>query len=186
MDDLPELPLEKVLSYLSLEEVIKLRTVSRSCLWKIDNYKVKHLFYSRVPTGHILEKRRWISGAFAQNFIVSTRFESFFKTFGRSILSHLKHLRLYDLDPQTESSTAFTDALNSFRQLEELDLIGKSYSKKSHKRRELELNLPMLKSVLFEHMRGIEKVTLDAPMLKKVKIGGFRPRLFLDRSRRVG
>ena len=177
MDDLPELPFEKVLSYLSLEEVIKLRAVSRSCLWKIDNCKVKHLFYSRVPTEHILEKHRWVSGAFAQNFICSTRFESFFKTFGRSILSHLKHLRLYTPDAQAGNRTAFTRTLNSFVQLEELDLIGK-WNFCKLKRRQLKLNLPMLKSVQFELVSGIEKLTLNAPMLKKVKLN--RSPLFLD------
>ena len=178
MDDLPELPFEKVLSYLSLEEVIKLRAVSRSCLWKIDNYKVKSLCYSEVPIERIYERNRWVSGAYAQNFIVSTKFESFFKTFGRSILSHLKRLRLYAPDLRVESPTAFTDAINSFSYLEELDLIGKWYSKKNRERRELELNLPMLKSVQFKEVRGIEKFTLNAPMLKKVKLK--KSRLFLD------
>ena len=182
MDDLPELPFEKVLSYLSLEEVIKLRAVSRSCLWKIDNYKVKHLCYTRVPIGHIVKKHRWISGAFAQNFIVSIRFESFFKTFGRSILSHLRHLRLYDPDLHAGSPAAFTDALESFVQLEELDLIGKWILGRDYKRRQLKLNLNLrlLKSVQIDQVLGIEKVTLDAPVLKKVKIGGLRSRLFLD------
>ena len=179
MDELPELPFEKVLSYLSLKEVIKLRAVSRSCYWKVDNYKVKRLCCSRVPFGHIYEKHRWVSGAFAQNFIVSSRFESFFKTFGQTILSHLKHLRLYDPDFHAGSRTAFTDALNSFSQLEELDIIGKWIRKKSDKkRRQLELNLPMLKSIQFKRICGIEKLTLNAPKLKRVKLN--RSRLFLD------
>ena len=180
MDDLPELPFEKVLSYLSLEEVIKLRAVSRSCLWKIDNYKVKHLCYSRLPFGHIVEKHRWVSGAFAQNFIVSIRFESFFKTFGQTILSHLKHLRLYEPDFHTGSRTGFTRALNSFIQLEELNLIGKWILHIDPKQggRQLKLNLPILKSVQFEQVDGIEKLTLNAPMLKKVKLN--KSRLFLD------
>ena len=180
MNELPELPFEKVLSYLSLEEVIKLRAVSRSCLWKIDNYKVKRLFYSKVPTEHILEKHRWINGAFAYNFIVSTKFESFFKTFGQTIFSHLRHLRLYEPDFHAGSRTTFTRTLNSFVQLEELDLICKwNYLIDSkQKRRQLKLNLPMLKSVQFEHVCGIEKLTLNAPVLKKVKLS--RSRLFLD------
>ena len=178
MDELPELPFEKVLSYLSLEEVIKLRAVSRSCLWKIDNYKVKLLCYSRVPTGHIYKKHRWVSGAFAQNFIVSIRFKSFFKTFGQTILSHLKHLRLYEPDFHAESRTTFTSVLNSFVQLEELDIIDKWILRKDYKRRQLKVNLPMLKSVLFERVHGIEKLTLNAPILKRVKFN-FSP-LSLD------
>ena len=178
MDDLPELPFEKVLSYLSLEEVIKLRAVSRRWCNMVDNYKVKRLCYSEVAIGHIYEKHRWASGAYAQNFIVSTRFESFFKTFGRSILSHLKRLRLYAPDLRAESPTAFTDALNSFVQLEELDLIGKWNPKWDSKRRELELNLPVLKSVRFEHVKRIKKLTLNAPMLKKVTLN--RSSLFLE------
>ena len=178
MDELPELPFRKVLSYLSLEEVIKLRAVSRSFQWKIDNYRVKRLCYSRVPIGHIVEKNLWVSGAFAQNLIVSIKFESFFKTFGQSILSHLKHLRLYDPDPHAGSRTAFTRTLNSLGQLEELDLVGKYCWKIEEKQRQLKLNLPTLKSVLFERVHGIKKLTLDAPILKKVKIN--RSSLFLD------
>ena len=170
MDELPELPFRKVLSYLSLEEVIKLRAVSRSCQWMIDNYRVMHLCYSRVPIGHIIEKNLWVTGAFTQNLIVSTKFESFFKTFSQSILSHLKHLRLYDIDFNAGNRTAFTRMLNSLGQLEELDLVGKWILRTNNKQRQLKLKLPMLKSVLFEQVLGIKKLTLEAPNLKKVKI----------------
>ena len=178
MDDLPELPFKKMLNYLSLEEVIKLRAVSRRWCNMVDNYKVKSLCYSEVPVGHIYEKNLWARGAYAQNFIVSTQFESFFKTFGRSILSHLKRLRLYAPDLRAESLTAFNDVLNSFSQLEELDLIGKWNPTWDSKPRELALNLPMLKSVRFERVKRIEKLTLNAPMLKKVKLN--RSSFFLD------
>ena len=140
MNDLPVLPFEKVLSYLSLEDVIKSRAVSRSWCQMIDSFKVKSLCYSRHPEGFIYEKSRWVSGAFAQNFISSTRFEFFFKTFGQTILSHLKHLRLYAIDLHAVSRTAFTRALNSFGQLEELDLISKWNLPIDKKGRQLKLN----------------------------------------------
>ena len=179
MDDLPVLPFEKVLSYLSLEDLIKSRAVSRSWCKMIDSFKVKSLCYSEYRIGFIYERNRWVGGAFAQNFISSSRFELFFKTFGKTIFSHLKHLRLYALDLHAGSRTAFTRALNSFGQLEELDLIGKWNSKRNNKkRRQLTLNLPMLRSVHFNEVCGIEKLTLNAPMLQKVKVS--RSRLSLD------
>ena len=75
MDDLPELPFEKVLSYLSLEDRLKSRAVSRRWYWTINNFKVKSLCYLDHPAGFIRGKSRLVSGAFARNFISSSRFE---------------------------------------------------------------------------------------------------------------
>ena len=97
MDDLPELPFEQVLSYLSLEDLLKSRAVSRAWYNRIDNFKVKSLCFSNLPSGFIDGKSRLVSGVFVQNFISSTRFECFFGTFGQSILYNLKHLRLCEL-----------------------------------------------------------------------------------------
>ena len=123
MDDLPELPFEKVLSYLSLEDRFKLRANSRRWYKKIDSFKVKSLCYSERPSGFIFGKNRWVSGAFAQNFISSPRFESFVSAFDQLILSNLKYLRLCELRLTAENRTAFAQALQSFGQLQELDLI---------------------------------------------------------------
>ena len=114
MDDLPELPFEKVLSYLSLEEVIKPRAVSRRWCKMTDSFRVGSLCYSRDQKGFIWGKRRLVSGAFAQNFISSTRFASFFSTFGPSILSNLKRLRLCFVRLNEEDTMAFPEFLNSF------------------------------------------------------------------------
>ena len=111
--DLPELPLEKMLSYLSLEDLIKSRAVSRRWHKTIDSFKVKSLCYSSHPSGFIFGKSRLVSGAFARNFISSTRFASFFNTFGQTILSNLKHLRLCDLHLGEENEKAFFQVLNS-------------------------------------------------------------------------
>ena len=165
MDDLPELPFEKVLSYLNLEDRLKLGAVSRGCRQKIANSRVKTLCYSDRPSGFILEKSRWVSGAFAKNFISSTRFESFFNAYGRSIFANLKHLRLCDLNLDLENRTAFTRTLKSFGQLEQLDIIRAKCSRK----RTFTLNLPMLTGIHLENLSGIQKLTLNAPRLRKVK-----------------
>ena len=170
MDDMPELPFEKVLSYLSLEDLLKSRGVSRSWRNMIDSFKVKTLGYSSYPKDFIYEKNRWISGSFSHNFVVSTQFEDFFKTFGQTILSHLKHLRLYGLDLNAENRTAaFSRALNSFSQLEELDILYFTW-KFFFGREPLELNLPMLKRIQLKSVLTTNTLTLNAPMLKKVQL----------------
>ena len=166
MDHLPELPFEKILGYLSLEDLLKSRAISKSFQQKIDNYRVKSLCYSEHPSGFILGKGRWVSGAFAENFISSTQFELFFNTFSRSVLSSLKHLRLCDFIIGLKNRTAFARILNSFCQLEELDIIRAECNLK----REFTLSLPVLSRIHLDGLIGIEKLTLDAPNLKKVKL----------------
>ena len=161
MDDLPELPFLKVLSYLSLKDRLMLRAVSRSWYHKITNSRVKSLCFSERPIELIRDKSRWISGAFVQNFIHSTRFATFFNTYSQTILSNLKRLRLCDLDLNHVNGT-LAETLNSFGQLEELamDYSGGLID-------ELELNLPKLHSIQLVRPSGIMKLTLDAPKLKK-------------------
>ena len=170
MDDLPLLPFKKVLSYLKLRDRLKSRAVSRKWCQMVDSCKVESLCFSEEPIDWILKKHQVDSGVFAQNFISSSSFNGFFKAFGRSIFNYLKHLRLYGLDLQTGTGTAFTRTLNSFVHLEELDLIGKWIPEKNKKQRTFKLNLPMLKSVQFKNIHGIEKLTLNAPVLRKVKL----------------
>ena len=166
MDDLPELPFEKVLSYLSLQDRLKSRAVSRRWYHKINSFKVKSLCYSDRPIDCILRKNRWISGAFAENFISSIRFESFFKAYGQSVFSNLKHLRFCDLRLDLENRAAFTRTLNSFGQLEQLDIIrAKCVQGKIFK-----LNLSTATSIHLENLLGIEKLILDAPRLRKVSL----------------
>ena len=172
MDDLPELPFEKVLSYLSLKDRLKSRAVSRRWYHKIDSLRVKTLCYSKRPSEFIFQKSRLISGAFAQNFISSIRFECFFGTFGQSILSNLKHLRLCSLLLKEQNRTALTEALQSFAQLEELDLIHFGFPVSLRgPGREFELTLPMLTSIHIGSFSGVGRLTLDAPGLQKVRHG---------------
>ena len=166
MDDLPELPFEKVLSYLSLDDRLKTRAVAKRWYHKINSFKVKSLCYSSRPSDFISGKSRWVSGAFAQNFISSSRFATFFDTFGQTILSSLKRLRLCDLHLNERDRAAFARTLNSFSQLEELDIIRAKFDP----HQEFSLNLPMLTSLHFEGVNGIEKLTLEAPKLREVKI----------------
>ena len=165
MDELPDLSFEKVLSYLSLEDRLKARAVSRRWYHKINSFRVKTLCYSARSSDFIWGRSRWVSGAFTQNFISSIRFASFFDTFGQTILSSLKHLRLCDLD-LCENETAFT--LNSFDQLEELDIIRARLNQQDV----FNLNLPMLTRLQLEKVRGNQKLTLEAPRLREAKILG--------------
>ena len=165
MDDLPELPFEQVLSYLNLKDRLKARTVSRAWRNMFDRYPVKTLCYSQRPSGFIFEKSRWVSGAFAKNFISSSQFALFFDTYGQTILSSLKRLRLCDLDLSKRNGTAFARTLNSFSQLELLDIIRAEFNQQDV----LNLNLPMLTSFQLETLHGIKKLTLEAPRLRVVK-----------------
>ena len=172
MDDLPELPFEKVLSYLSLEDRLKARAVSRRWYHLINSFKVKSLCYSQRPTGFIVGKSRWISDAYAKNFIRSTRFSSFFNTFGPTILSNLKHLRICDLHLKAEDNGAspFVLTLNMFGQLEELDLINFTHPIASGLDVVVKLNLLMLTSIHLQEVKGIDQLILDVPRSKKVKL----------------
>ena len=166
MDDLPEVPFEKVLSYLNLRDRLQLSAVSRSCHEKIANSRVKTLCYSGSPLGFIWGKSRWVSGPFTENFISSTKFASFFDAYGHSVLSCLKQLRLCNFDLRESNETAFTRTLNSFGQLEELDIIRVQCCPQ----RKFELTLPMLTSIRLEDLTAERKLTLDAPRLRNVRI----------------
>ena len=167
MDDLPELPFEKVLSYLSLEDRLKARAVSRRWYHQINRFKVKTLCYSQRSAGFIEGKRRWVSGAFAKNFISSTRFDFFVNTFAPTILSRLKHLRLCDLRLNQDMRKLFVRTLESFDQLEELDIVGLT---NDGYHLGIDLELPMLSSIRIESVEKIEYVNLEAPRLLKVKL----------------
>ena len=166
MDDLPELPFERVLGYLSLEDRLKARAVSRRWYHKINSFRVKSLFYSDCPSDFIIGKRRLVSGAFAQNFISPSRIVTFFDTFGQSILSSLKHLRLCDLDLRESNETAFVRTLNSFGKLEDLNIVRVQCSQQ----REFKLTLPMLTSIHMEELSVNRKLTLDAPRLREIRL----------------
>ena len=171
MDDLPELPFEQILSYLSVEDRLKSRAVSRGWRRKFD-FKLKSLCCSEASTGFVWENARWVNGAFARNFIGSPRFASFLDTFGQSILSNLKRLRICWLDLNKKNATALVQTLNSFGELEELDHFSFFVrSKRSfYPGMRFELKLPMLTSIHFENVRGINTLVLDAPRLRKVGI----------------
>ena len=166
MEQLPELPFEQVLSNLNFEDRLKARTVSRAWRNKFDSYPLQSLCYSQRPSDFIFEKIRWVSGAFAKNFISTNLFAPFFDTFGQTILSNLKHLRFCELYP-CGYEAAFTRTLNSFGKLEELDIIR---AKLNQQDTLFNLNLPMLTSFQLEKVDGIEKLTLKAPRLRVVKI----------------
>ena len=169
MNDLPELPFKQILSYLSVEERLMARSVSRSWRQKFD-FQVKSLFFSKVPRGFIVEQRGMISGPFATNFISSPRFESFFSTFRVSVLCNLKGLRLCKLDVNKSNGTAFAQVLNSFEQLEELGLF-RFAEQSTEQRAEIKLKLPMLQNIHLEDLEGsFQKLTIDSPKLHKIRV----------------
>ena len=165
LDDLPELPFEKVLSYLSLKDRLKARAVSKGWRSKFDSYPVKSLCFSERPIGFIYGKGRWVSGTFAENFISSTRFASFFDAFGHTVFANLKHLRLCDLDLRARNETAFARTLNSFDQLETLDMVRVQCSQL-----QFNLTLPMLTSLHLEKLSADRELILDAPRLRTVRV----------------
>ena len=165
MDELPELPFEKVLSYLSLEDRLKARAVSRSWYHRINSIRVSSLCFAERPLGlFILRNHGLINGIFVQNFIFSTKFASFFNAFGPSILSNLRRLRICDLKLDNLNAAVFAQTLNSFGQLTELGLFNFCPKRVT----ELELNLPILTSLQIKRVNNIQ-LTLDAPRLRKVR-----------------
>ena len=165
LNDLPELPFEKILGYLSLADRIRLRGVSRKWCQMNSDFEVESLFFSGSPAAYIYAKDRLAEGVFARNFISSPRFESFFSRFA-TFLSGIKHLRLYD--PNVKSRMTFATTLESFTQLETLELIRFFDFDVVYK--ELKLNLPMLEKLGLEEVRAIKRLTLAAPRLKKIKV----------------
>ena len=167
MGDLPELPFEQILSYLSVEDLLKSRAVSWSWYYRINSFRVKSLCFSRHPWG-VFHGKRLISGAFSQNFISCAQFASFFNTFGQTILSNVKHLSLCVFKLNRKDRLSFLNLLNSFGQLEELEIIWFEYH--PHTEKAIELNLPMLHSIHLEEVVGISRLTLDALRLKRVEL----------------
>ena len=172
MSDLPELPLEKILGYLSLMDRVMLRAVSRRFLHVIDSFKVKSLCIAHHDDGSFKGISPWISEQFAQNFVISARFPSFLQTFGHSILSNLKHLRVYRIFLEGNAASAFAQALKSFSRLEELDIVRLNYLLHGFNTDlyfKLELNLPMLTSISLKASNKIS-LTLNAPKLTKINL----------------
>ena len=167
LNDLPLLPFEKILSYLSLKDRISARAVSRSWRVKFDS-KLNTLCYSRTSTGYIYEKSRLVSGAFARNHIGTPYFGSFFRTFATTILSDIKHLRLCEACPPGAKMPEFVRILNLFDKLEEMDIIRLTVTVTYCP--SMELNLPMLKRVQFEDVKNVQRLILNAPKLKKAII----------------
>lgn len=168
MDGLPDLAFKHVFSYLSLEDRLSSRAVSRAWRNQIDSFKVRSHCCSEFPSAFIKQTSRWYSGVFVQNFIYSTRIKTFFDTFASTIFSHLRHLCLHGHDLNEESSKALALTLQSFNHLEQLDMINLSVT--SFRSNDLELNLPMLKGIRLEHVNGISNLNLDAPRLLQVKL----------------
>ena len=169
MNSLPVLPFEKILSYLSLQDLIKARGVCRIWNRTITSFSVKTLCFSHAPSGYLLGKRRLINGKFAQNFIYSPNFELFFDTFATMIFSSLKQLRLCDLILEQQAGPAFVRILNSFGQLQELLLFRCAHSNHFMNTR-LQLKLPMLNRILLEHVTLVVELSLVAPNLRAIEI----------------
>lgn len=164
MPDLLQLHwIEKIFSYLSLKDLFRLRSVSRSWRKSVDSFKVKSLFYSERRSECIVGRSRLVSGAFAQNFISSSRFEPFFAVFGQSIFSKLKRLRLCEINLNLVNRSVFAQLLGSFGQLEELGFFATC-----NLAGELKLNLPSLKRIQIDAV-AFMKLTLDAPKLRTIQ-----------------
>lgn len=110
INDLPELPFEKILGYLSLNDLIRSRAVSRRWRSTIDGFRAKSLCFSELQITEVrfIREKNWLAdGEFAQNFIGLSKFRSFFQAFRKTIFCNLKHLRLCDLSLIERDSRAF-------------------------------------------------------------------------------
>lgn len=202
MDDLPEVVFKRVLGYLSLQDRLKARSVSRTWYNRINSSRVKSLSFYGPWSDPKQGTRRLLSGAYAQNSICSRRFDEFFNTFSQSILSHLKRLTLcgaylghsrpvlqLPLDVFYERKcylkgvdvpTFVRTLLHSFDQLEELAMINFYFEVDPDDSAELrasmdfELNLPKLKSLHVESFGAVKKLTVCAPRLQRVLINASR------------
>ena len=177
LNDLPALPFEKILSYLSLADRIRCRAVSRIWCMMINSFRIKTLCFSESGAFCCFGDYQRVKGTFVQNFISSPRFESFLNLFCQSILFSLKYLRLCDLLIGPKDFEVFARAIDSFGQLKELEIIhfGDQCASSGI---DLELNLPMLQIIHLEDSWKIKKLTLNAPKLQKVKLVACS--LFLD------
>ena len=118
---MPDLPFELIISYLSLQDCIGCRTLSRRWCGTINRLRIKILCFWRRPSFNA--QRRLFSGALARNFVSSARFDLLCQTtLDQSILSSLKQ-RLCDLRLGAEQTITFGQVLNLFGQLEELDIV---------------------------------------------------------------
>lgn len=165
MDTLPDLPFEKVLSYLTLYDLLSSRAVSKKWRKTIDHFKVKTLCYSGRQS-ESERKNRLDSVALTKNIIRSGRFETFFERFSNTIFSNLKHLRICDLKLCVKNALAET--LHSFRKLEELEIIGLKLDDDLQLVR-FKFELPAVKKIHFEGLPDFTVLTLNAPNLKEVK-----------------
>lgn len=171
INELPELPFEHLLSYLSLKERIRSRRVSKRWYCVINSFRVECLCYSNCPIDKIQDnKERWITGKFSErNFINSTQFSLFF-FHTLTIFSNLKRLRFRDVHLSKEKDlVAFCCILNSFGQLEHLDLI-KVHFDAQRNLPTLNLNLPMLTSFQLLNVIYFHELILKAPRLQTVRI----------------
>ena len=168
MEDLPELPFERLLSYLNLADRLRARAVCKRWREKFDTYPVKHLCFSNRPAGFCWGKRRLVSGVYTGNFISSRQFATFFNAYASTILTNLKHLRLCDFGFGVMSQPAFACTLNLFAKLEQLDIIRLNYP--SNLEVELKLDLPMLQRIHLEEITGMARFALDTAKLQEVVI----------------
>lgn len=169
LDSLPDLALEQIFSHLTLADRLRCMGVSRAWRRRL-KLEMKSLCFSGISSGRIYGKSRWLSGVFTTNFVNSHRFASFFDAYGRTILSNLNHLRLCDLKLNRKNRAAFAPTLNSFDQLQQLDIIRLRFSQTDATNVSLALHLPMLEAIYLADLEGIHSLRLDARCLKRVKL----------------
>ena len=171
MGNLPCQLRAKILRLLTLQDLINTRNISPGWRSYVDHLGITALCFSELKREQIFEKRRLTGGKFNHTFISSSKFESFFSDFGKSVLRHLKHLRICTLT--LEDSSSLAKAINSLGKLNELDLFDLSLGRIS----DSQLELPNLVSISIENLNGIGRLILCTPKLQKIKLwncGSFR------------
>ena len=177
MEELPQLPFDLILSYLSFVQLVKSRAVSRRWYNHINNFKVKTLLlFDR--SGWLPYRKNILRNA-TQSYAISAQLEMFFTTFGPTILSNLRQLRLFYPGPSRMSLPVLIQSLQMLDKLEELAITGYSVrnlisepdkQQKAFMYDRLELILPMLKRIRLESLVEIEKLNLVAPKLRNIEL----------------
>lgn len=176
MNELPDVPFEKVLTYLPLDDLLRTKAVSKEFYRKIANFKVRCLCVSDYERESVIDKSRLVVGAFAQNFIDWFKFKSLF---ARSMLSGLRHLRVCGLNVREIKGDRSIGILNSFENLESLHLV-----RVFHLPSDSELILPKLR-VLRLAYTGQFSMSLDAPRLSEIQVLDGSPQLHIVHAKSI-
>lgn len=164
-----ELPAEifiLILDNIKLKERLKLRSVCKSWLKKINNSRSRKLFTSKDSKNFVFNRHKNDRADFNHHFIKihPTQFHLFINKFRNSILKTLKDLRIFVLN-LSKVSKKFFETIGSLEHLESLVIIDLK-----NLDQEISLCSNSLKFLEVEYIQINDlKMILETPRLKQVK-----------------